>query len=224
MPGSMGGVAAPSDLRLPQPAPAGFDVVFIQSEPLSDGLAFQQADHLRSAEHPTHQFQRLPQGRAQPTGARTAVGNGERDEPARSFRERKDRIKQGRVGLQIRDHDHDVPWLKGGIVVQPRQQMVAEHFHLADRTVARMDADRIIRILDHQLRLANASLPERQHRILKFSEHGFQVHCREVFLFVMGVAVQKQVEHLPARASERRHETMAFLLWRPRCVHSAPPT
>ena len=60
----------------------------------------------------------------------------------------------------LRDHDHDVPWLKGGIVVQPRQQMVAEHFHLADRTVARMDADRIILILDHQLRLANASLPE----------------------------------------------------------------
>ena len=54
------------------------------------------------------------------------------------------RLHRGGIGIDVGDHDDDIPRPEAWILVEPGQQLVVEDFHFPLRTVGEMEADRLI--------------------------------------------------------------------------------
>ena len=165
------GVQPPAHTGAGEPSLQLRDVGRAQAKTLAHGRDLKQPQPIDQRDARIGQFeqllQRLHQGRLARRGVGHRVGNVARLAAREAAKHRMD---MGRKGLHVGHHDHHIAGMQRGVGLEPRQQAVVQHLHLAlgrvgahqgDGVIARSQGQRLGR---HRLQVQDGRLQQRQLR------------------------------------------------------------
>lgn len=121
-------------------------VVLIPVEAGAERGRLQQGEDLGSGEAAVAEIEEAVKGIDEAAGgAEMAVGDGEREGRLVGGIVAKDGFNEGRVGIYIGGEDEDLIGAEVGILLEKVEQLVAQDLQFAERMVAAMDAEGIVR-------------------------------------------------------------------------------
>ena len=130
-------VHAPANARCLQPIGQGGQVVAAQTKCLADGFDLEQGLPIAQAQPPLGPLHQWVQGQEPGVGGDRLIRHGIRQMQRLAHRgAAKNRMDVGREMGHVWHHDHDVARVQAGIVFEPAQHLIVQHFHLALGAVA----------------------------------------------------------------------------------------
>ena len=186
---------------------------------VADRLAPEEVEHGAGGDPTRRRVEEREEGVGRGAlGAEAAVGDAERERGVVPGVGGEDGLDERRVRLDVGGHHDHVARLEPRVVVEHRQDLIAEHLDLAHRAVADVDGDRAVtRGQGQGRRLGRAGAPvaQREDVGLDGGEHrdaaagGLDVEVAVVFV-VVDAALEHELE-VAAQLPERREQGVALL-------------
>ena len=129
----------------------------------------------------------------------SAVRQAEWDAQVILFRCIKYPLDERGIKFDVGHHNQDVPRSELGVLLEPIEQMIVEHLHFAQRTMAGMNLNRSVVLGDgFLLRLALSTVAQNQDIGLDAGQHGFLTRLNHDLSLLPIPCLVNQVQEIPS--------------------------